>query len=534
MELPGRTNRADQLELINQLSNIVKTGIKYKDNKREDKMVNTYHSVHVLLEWMGVTNANHRTAIIADLAPGNRGIGHLTHEDEDGIADTCTHYNRRNPPSTRFHVSRTVVRSIQNLLLYVKDQARIGITIGVLDSVAENEFLTDLIDARERQERREQMEKNGKALITTEFYAKLKNRNQWERWSTELKSTLDGIIGMVGIPLSYVIRENHAPNINGHTDWDQLANAATPLTGAKYTQDSRMVHQIILRNIAEDSDAYTYIKPNINKSNGRVDYEALCVRYDSHASRETRINEAKKTIQTLQYRNERSMPFERFVDKFQRAVDDLETGGRPMHNDDIIDALWPKLLNNEIKEFVMALKVDQARNPRNYRDILQDIAAEIPKISPASTFKRNVAEVATTHKASFTKEGSCPNTGVMSNGKIFIGNYTGNKWYDESVKPYHQQIKDARVKDKNNTTSGSNNYKPKYQKSVNKALRKLKKLKAKVEKLNENKRKLQATTTVSNASADDSDRSSDDEANDQAGTAFGGRQSVSRKKRRRS
>ena len=496
-------------------------------------MENAHHSASTLLEWMGVTSANHRNAIITDLAPGDRGIEHLAHEDEDGISDTCAHYNRRNPSNTRFHVPRTAVRSIQNLMLYVKDQARIGVTIGVPDSVTEDEFLADLIEARDRQERREQMEKNGKALITAEFYAKLKNRNQWERWSTELKSTLDGIIGMVGIPLSYVIRDNNVPNINGHTDWDQLAMAATPLTGPKYIQDSRMVHQIILRNIAEDSDAYTYIKPNINKNNGRVDYEALCMRYDSHASRETRINEAKRTIQTLQYRNERSMPFERFVDKFQRAVDDLETGGRPMHNDDIVDALWPKLLNNEIKEFIMALKVDQARNPRNYRDILQDIAAETPKISPTSTFKRNVSEVATTQKAKYTKEGACPNTGVMSNGKIFIGNYTGNKWYDESVKPYHQQIKNARARDKNQPTNGSTP-KPKYQKSVDKALRKLKKLKAKVEKLNENKRKLQATTTASNNSADDSDGSSDDGTNDQAGTAFGGRQSVSRKKRNRS
>lgn len=65
---------------------------------------------------------------------------------------------------------------------------------------------------------------------------------------------------MAGISLSYVIRKDQTPNLQGHPDRDQLANAATPLTGSKYTQDSQMVHQIILRNIAEDSDAYIRLK----------------------------------------------------------------------------------------------------------------------------------------------------------------------------------------------------------------------------------------------------------------------------------
>lgn len=145
-------------------------------------MTTIYHDVNVLFGWIGVTMASHRTAIIDDLTTGNCGIGHLTHEDEDGIADTCAHCNKRNPSTTRFHVPRTAVRSIQNLMLYVKDQARIGIPIGVPNSVTEEDFLADLIDAREQHERRILMEKNGKALITAEFYAKLKNRNQWERW----------------------------------------------------------------------------------------------------------------------------------------------------------------------------------------------------------------------------------------------------------------------------------------------------------------------------------------------------------------
>ena len=65
------------------------------------------------------------------------------------------------------------------------------------------------------------------------------------------------------------------------------------------------------------------------------------------------------------------MLFESFTEKLQRAIDGLELGVRHMHNDDIVDIIWQKILNNEIKEFVVALKVDQPGNPayikRSYR-----------------------------------------------------------------------------------------------------------------------------------------------------------------------
>ena len=82
---------------------------------------------------------------------------------------------------------------------------------------------------------------------------------------------------------------------------------------------------------------------DLKSEDGRKDYKALLERYDGHSSKETRINEAKSLIKTLQYRNERSMPFERFTEKLQRAIDDLAMGGRPMHNDDIVDLIWPKI-----------------------------------------------------------------------------------------------------------------------------------------------------------------------------------------------
>ena len=83
------------------------------------------------------------------------------------------------------------------------------------------------------------------------------------------------IIGAKGIALSYVIRESVAPDLSKRRNWEEKARLAAPHVGNTYTQDKLTVHNLILRNIADGSDAYTYVKPQIRKDNGRIDVAAL-------------------------------------------------------------------------------------------------------------------------------------------------------------------------------------------------------------------------------------------------------------------
>ena len=52
------------------------------------------------------------------------------------------------------------------------------------------------------------------------------------------------------------------------------------------------------------------------------------------------------------------MPFDKATEIFQRAVDGLKLGGRPLHNDDNVDSIWPKIICSDLRYFVVALKVD--------------------------------------------------------------------------------------------------------------------------------------------------------------------------------
>ena len=77
------------------------------------------------------------------------------------------------------------------------------------------------------------------------------------------------IIGAKGIALSYVIRKDNTPDPTVHQPWESKANLAAHHDGSAYDQDKLMVHNIIIRNIADGSYTYTYVKPHIKRDDGR-------------------------------------------------------------------------------------------------------------------------------------------------------------------------------------------------------------------------------------------------------------------------
>ena len=157
--------------------------------------------------------------------------------------------------------------------------------------------------------------------------------------------------------LDYVIIQNDTPDLFNQANWEERARLAAPHAGNTYRLGALAVYGVILRKIAEYSDAYTYVKTNIRRDDGRVDIKALTARYENPAMQDMHINEAKKTLADIPYRNEQAMTFEKFVATFQKAIDDLEMYGRGMHNGDIVDFLWTKMGNPELAPYVVSMKV---------------------------------------------------------------------------------------------------------------------------------------------------------------------------------
>ena len=90
----------------------------------------------------------------------------------------------------------------------------------------------------------------------------------------------------------------------------------------------------------------------------------------------------------MTYRNEQALKFEKFVAKFIKAVDELDKRNRGLHNADVVDMIWKKVTKPELNQYVVALKVQFQREPRNYQEVLQEIASQIPTLT-ISTFRKS-------------------------------------------------------------------------------------------------------------------------------------------------
>ena len=77
-----------------------------------------------------------------------------------------------------------------------------------------------------------------------------------------------------------------------------------------------------------------------------------------------------------------------------------------MHNTDIIEIIWQGVSNAELSQYINALKVQFQNQPRNYREVLQDIASQVLSIG-VDTFRKS-SEVSVQGKES----GGTPDQGV--------------------------------------------------------------------------------------------------------------------------
>ena len=117
-------------------------------------------------------------------------------------------------------------------------------------------------------------------MIKTSFQVQLEASGKWDCWVVELESNLKMIVGSQGIPLYYVISENDAPNQTERDIWEEKEVLAVSITGILYKQDNLTVHNIILRNISDKSDAFPYVKPYTKKDDGRTDMKKFPFKSD--------------------------------------------------------------------------------------------------------------------------------------------------------------------------------------------------------------------------------------------------------------
>ena len=123
---------------------------------------------------------------------------------------------------------------------------------------------------------------------------------------------LSVIPGQTGIPLSYIVRNQHLPTYQPYPTYHlQLINQA-PLSGRVYLADTSSVYQILC-SLTTSTPAEEWIKASNPRSDGRTAFHALVNHYNGSGFASRQIAEAAQLDKTLHYKNERAIQFSTFT-----------------------------------------------------------------------------------------------------------------------------------------------------------------------------------------------------------------------------
>ena len=109
-----------------------------------------------------------------------------------------------------------------------------------------------------------------------------------------------------GYPLTYIIRDNDAPDTSPKDSVLDVYVAAAPLNGRVFEQDTRTVHNIIQSLIAGNRNAEGKLAPLVDDLDGRKDFQALVDHYEGTGPDAMDLQKANNFIARQYYGGEKS------------------------------------------------------------------------------------------------------------------------------------------------------------------------------------------------------------------------------------
>jgi hypothetical protein len=471
-----------------------------------------------ILTYCGFTALQDRTNIADDGFESYADMLSLTEKDigtlAKGFADRTVAQGRINFGLRRTNLLKATIHWAQD---FRRISRAVTLDTATVDAAA---FRIIIEEARQRAATRKHNSDESDGLSKAADPGKLKRQKEWTVWSRSLKNYLSTIQGQDGVPLSYVIRDEDAPDYTIESlpdyDFEQLCIDCAPLTGQVFKTDARKVHQLI-HGFVQGETAETWIKPTRNSRNGRIDFKALEAHFGGEGNKSVRIQEAEVLRSNLTYKSERTMSFEKFLTSMQAMFTGFEDNGELLNDEQKVRLLFKKVESPGLTVVKNALKVQYDLDPNNnvtYNFIANSLSAEAAKLPDHVPNQRQASGVEAKYGT-----GSAPTSGVKGpDGTIFIGFYPN---WAALTKADKSLVYDERQR-LNGKSKQTTRRKPASVKSNKKTLANLKRdissLKATLKK-----------KAKTDASSDNDDDETED-PQDNAGDQFGGRKAKKKKK----
>ena len=208
--------------------------------------------VHQCLEWIGFGHVQHCNAIIDE-----GGFDRWTDSyniNETDIRDMVESFSKRSPAANRIIFGMRRIKWLISMMHWAQDHQRCSEDPDVNDIANADEFKEALVSAQCASLRKtdaEQVDTISKAVDQGKF----KDKKKWPDWETAFVNYLSTIPGVRGVPLSYVVKENDAPDheTDFGNDFPTRSIACAPLNDSSFRADARKVHQLLMNFLVVES-----------------------------------------------------------------------------------------------------------------------------------------------------------------------------------------------------------------------------------------------------------------------------------------
>ena len=369
--------------------------------------------IRQVLTWIGFNDNNERDDIINDAMTTYDDILCLTIKDITALASD---FGNRTQANGRVCFGSRRTKKLQSVSFWVKDFYRISLvptTVGLNRA----SFEVALTRARAREEVRLQMISQSDVKSKAASPGPLVSESTWTEWEPKFNNYLSVIMGINGVPLSYVIRENDNPDrVGPHADFVDETIACTPLAGEPYEADRSTVQQYLV-SFTTGEMSEEWIKPLLKKKNGRLSMIALRNHFAGEGNATRRIAVAETLEVSLHYKNERSLPFEVFLTKCQKMFTIYSDEGEERDEKAKIRFLFKAVASSPLSASVEALKAQIATSPTpiSYTTVANHLATSVADLPDNVAGRRNISSLVSDGTKGIYKADGSINTGHIIN-----------------------------------------------------------------------------------------------------------------------
>ena len=313
------------------------------------------HSIIQILHWIGFRIEENRNNLIEDSLGSYGDILMLKEKD---IPTMATDWGSRTQANGRMHFGARRTKLLKALTHWRMDFERVS-TQPSITGLNEHTFKTALITALTRADIRKSLSDRSSSAADAASPGPLESERKWKQWEEKFVNYTSCHIGTFGIPLSYIIRESEAPNLDGDfVDFTSKTIACAPLNGEFYRADTLTVFNMIV-SFTTGQPSGDWIKQVVRFSDGRRCMQALRDHFAGEGNATRNMAEADRLKDSLHYKSERSMTFETFLTQCQKMYNIYKKEGEPMPDDAKTRFLFKKVQHSGLRSSIDALKAQQ-------------------------------------------------------------------------------------------------------------------------------------------------------------------------------